>query len=166
MAYNKEGFTIRYAEEKDAATVLSFIRELAVFEKMEEEMTATLPDIQSSLFQKKQAQVLLAESGGLPAGFAVFFYSYSTLLGGANIYLEDLFVKKEFRGRGLGRALLRRLAQIAAEQGCRRLDWLCHDWNTPAAAFYSSIGAYAINDRRMYRIDGKQLAEFAGKHLL
>lgn len=156
-----EEFSIRFAEERDAALILSFIRELAVYEHLEDQVRANEEDIRVSLFERRQAEVLLGEANGLPAAFAVFFHNYSTFLGKANLYLEDLFVREEYRGRGLGRAMLRRLAQIAAERGCERLDWLCLDWNSPAIAFYRGLGAQVIGDRRVFRLSGERLAGFA-----
>ncbi len=151
---------IRFAREEDAALILEFIRQLAVFEKLEDQITASAEDIRVSLFEKRQAEVIIAEVSGEPAAFALFFHNYSTFLGKANLFLEDLFVKEEYRGHGLGEAMLRRLAQIAVERGCERLDWLCLDWNHPAIAFYQRVGAVILADRRVFRISGDRLADF------
>jgi GNAT superfamily N-acetyltransferase len=152
---------IRYAEEADAALILNFITELAVFEEMGGEVTATEEDIRVSLFQRRQAEALIAEVSGSPAAFALFFTSYSTFLGKANLFLDDLFVRESYRGNGIGTALLQRLARIAVERGCGRLDWLVLDDNTDGAAFYRKQGAAALTDRRVYRLDGENLIAFA-----
>lgn len=155
------GFSIRFAEEKDAALILKFIQDLATFEKLDHEITADEEDIRISLFERKQAEVIIGEVNGRPAAFALFFHNYSTFLGKANLYLEDLFVKTEYRGKGFGKAMLRRLAEIAVARGCERLDWLCLDWNRSAVAFYQRLGAQIIDDRRVLRISGDRLAAFA-----
>jgi GNAT superfamily N-acetyltransferase len=156
---------IRYAPEKDAALILDFIRELAEFENMGGQVAATEADIRVSLFEKGQAGVIIAELDGLPAAFALFFHSYSTFLGRASLFLEDLFVREAFRGNGIGTAMLRRLAQIAAERGCGRLDWLVLDDNAGGAAFYRKHGAAALTDRRVYRLDGERLNGLAAGKL-
>lgn len=152
---------IRFAQSADAALILRFIRALAEFEEPDAEITATEEDIRVSLFERRQAEAILGEAGGEPAAFALFFSNYSTFLGRANLYLEDLFVREEYRGRGIGKAMLGKLAQIAAERGCERLDWLCLDRNGGAAAFYKSLGAQVIDDRRVFRISGERLKAFA-----
>ncbi len=154
-------FLIRFAEEKDAGLILEFIRELAVFEKLENQITATIEDIRVSLFEKRQAEVIIGEVNGKPATFAVFFHNYSTFLGKANLFLEDLFVKEEYRGNGFGKAMLKCLAEITVEHGCERLDWFCLDWNSPAIAFYQGMGAMILDDRRVFRLSGERLARFA-----
>ncbi|MDR2610102.1 MAG: GNAT family N-acetyltransferase [Clostridiales Family XIII bacterium] len=153
--------TIRYATEADTALILDFIRELAVFEGMGDEVVATETDLHVSLFERGQAEVIIAETGGEPVAFALFFQSYSTFLGKANLFLDDLFVREPFRGVGIGTAMLRRLARIAVERKCGRLDWLVLDGNADGAAFYKKQGAAALTDRRVYRLDGEGLAAFA-----
>ncbi|HBF40055.1 MAG TPA: GNAT family N-acetyltransferase [Firmicutes bacterium] len=152
---------IRYAEEKDVALILAFIHELAAFERMADQVTASGEDIRLSLFEKRQAEVILGEANSEPAAFALFFHNYSTFLGKANLFLEDLFVKEQYRGNGFGKAMLRRLAQIAVERGCERIDWLCLDWNRPAINFYQGIDAVILDDRRVFRISGDRLEGFA-----
>jgi GNAT superfamily N-acetyltransferase len=154
-------FLIRFANEKDAALIFELIRELAVFERLEDQISATVEDIRISLFEKRQAEVIIGEVNGEPAAFALFFHNYSTFLGKANLFLEDLFVKEQYRGNGFGEAMLRRLSKIAVERGCERLDWLCLDWNSPAIAFYQGVGAIILDDRRVFRISGDRLADFA-----
>ena len=119
----------------------------------------------TSLFDKKQAQVIIGEVNGIPAAFALFFHSYSTFLGKANLFLEDLFVREPYRGQKIGTAMLRRLAQIAVEQGCGRLDWLVLDDNLPGGAFYQKHGARPLSDRRVYRLDGEALTALAANKL-
>ncbi len=152
-------FLIRFAKEKDTALILAFIRELAVFERLEDWITAAVEDIRVSLFEKRQAEVIIGEVHGQPAAFALFFHNYSTFLGKANLFLEDLFVKEEYRSNGFGKAMLRCLAEIVVERGCERLDWLC--WNSSAIAFYQGMGAMILDDRRFFRISGERLAHFA-----
>lgn len=152
---------IRIAEAQDTALILEFIRELAAFEGMADQVAATAGDIRVSLFERQQAEVIIGEMDGSPAAFALFFHNYSTFLGKANLYLEDLFVREEYRGRGVGKAMLRRLARIAVERGGERLDWLCLDGNDPAIDFYRRLGAEVLNDRRVFRISGNQLAAYA-----
>ncbi len=152
---------IRFAKAQDTALILEFIRELAAFEGMADQVTATAGDIRVSLFERQQAEVVIGEIGGSPAAFALFFHNYSTFLGKANLYLEDLFVREEYRGQGVGKAMLRWLARIAVERGGERLDWLCLDGNDPAIDFYRRLGAEVLNDRRVFRISGNRLAAFA-----
>lgn len=151
---------IRFAEAKDAALILEFIRELAVFEGMADQIKASAGDIRVSLFEKRQAEAIIGEVEGKPAAFALFFHNYSTFLGKANLFLEDFFVREEYRGKGIGKAMLRRLAGIAVERGCERLDWLCLDENRAGKAFYQRLGAQALDDRRVFRISGQRLADF------
>lgn len=156
---------IRCAEKKDAALILSFIKELAAFEGMGDQVSAAETDIRTSLFEQRQAEVIIAEIDGNPAAFALFFHNYSTLSGKANLFLEDLFVREPYRGGGIGTAMLQRLAQIAMERGCGRLDWLVLDNNADGAAFYKKQGARALTDRRVFRLDSDRLTAFAANKL-
>jgi len=154
--------TIRSASRKDVALILAFIRELAAYEKLAHEVVADEDALAETLFgQEPQAFVLVAEVGGAPAGFALFFHNYSTFLGRRGIFLEDLFVRPEFRGHGIGRALLARLAAIAASRGFSRLEWAVLDWNQSAVGFYRKLGATAMNDWTVYRLAGEPLAKLA-----
>ncbi len=153
--------TFRYAEKSDTALILTFIKELAEYEKMLDEVIATEELLEDWLFEKKRAEVIFAQADGTAAGFALFFYNFSTFLGRAGIYLEDLFVKPEYRGSGIGRALLKKLAETAVERGCGRLEWWCLDWNKPSIDFYLSMGAEPMKDWTVYRIAGKTLMELA-----
>ena len=152
---------IRYANEPDSALILDFIKELAAYEGMGELVTATPETVRVSVFEKKQAEVLITEVNGEPAAFALFYPVYSTFLGKANLFLEDLFVREEYRGTGIGRKLLKRLAEIAAESGSERLDWYVLKDNEKGAAFYRHLGAIPLNDRRTYRLEGKKLKQLA-----
>lgn len=152
---------IRFAQETDIPVILDFIRALAVYEKLEHEVVATPELLAHWLFEKKTAEVLIAEEEGVPAGFALFFHNFSTFLGRGGIYLEDLFVRPEFRGRGFGKALLKRLAMIAVERGCGRLEWSCLDWNTPSIDFYLSMGAKPMEGWTVYRVTGETLEQMA-----
>ena len=152
---------IRYAERKDTAIILNFIKELALYENMLDQVVATEELLEEWLFDKKAAEVLLAVEDGREVGFALFFHNFSTFLGRAGIYLEDLFVLPEFRGRGFGKALLRKLAQTAIERGCGRLEWACLDWNKPSIDFYLSLGAKPLDDWTVYRLTGDTLRKMA-----
>lgn len=150
---------IRFAEEKDIPVILDFIRRLADYEHMLDEVVATEDLLREWLFERRTAEVLLAGEEGKTVGFALFFHNFSTFLGRGGIYLEDLFVQPEYRGRGIGKALLKRLARIAVERGCGRLEWSCLDWNRPSIDFYLSMGAQPMSDWTVYRITGQRLRE-------
>lgn len=151
----------RYAEEKDAAKILYFIKELAAYEKMSDEVIATEELLKEWIFEQKKAEVIFAIVDNKEIGFALFFHNFSTFLGRAGIYLEDLYVMPEYRGKGYGKALLKKLAQIAVERKCGRLEWWCLDWNQPSIDFYLSLGAEAMDEWTVYRIAGEKLTEFA-----
>lgn len=154
-------FTIRQANINDVSTILSFIKALAEYEDMSDQVVATEELLKEWLFEKKKAEVLLAMEGDTAVGFALYFYNFSTFLGRAGIYLEDLFVKKEYRGKGYGKALLKELARIAVSQGCGRLEWCCLDWNQPSIDFYLSLGARPLDDWKQYRVTGDTLKALA-----
>jgi GNAT superfamily N-acetyltransferase len=150
------------ATEADVKTILQFIRDLAIYEKLEHEVVATEESLRASLFgEKRFAEVILAEDAGERVGFALFFHNYSTFLAKPGIYLEDLFVKPERRGKGYGKALLAYLAKLAVERGCGRLEWSVLDWNTPAIDFYRSIGAEPMSEWTVQRMTGEVLKKFA-----
>ena len=157
-----DSITIRPASKNDAALILSFIRGLAEYEKLAHEVVGTEQDLQRTLFgEKPSAEVLIAEHNGKPAGFALFFTSYSTFLARPGIYLEDLFVLPEYRGFGIGKALLAFLAGLVVERKMGRLDWSVLDWNEPAIKFYEQIGARGLTDWTQYRLDGEALRQLA-----
>ena len=153
---------IRFAQVEDCALILHFIEALADYEKLRDQVVATEEKLRSTLFGKRPgAEVLIAECDGQPAGFALFFSNYSTFLGQPGIYLEDLFVPEEFRGRGLGKALLARLASLTVERQGGRLDWSVLDWNQPSIDFYKSIGARPLDDWTQFRLTGQALLQLS-----
>lgn len=153
---------IRPATAADAPLILNFITELAVYEKAEHEVVATVQDIEASLFSPAAtATALICEMNGEPIGFCVYFFSYSTWLGKKGLYLEDLYVSPKSRGSGAGKQMLRHLARIACETGCGRFEWSVLDWNAPAIGFYESIGASAQSEWVRYRLAGDALRAFA-----
>jgi GNAT superfamily N-acetyltransferase len=155
------GFRIRTAVESDSGTILGFIRELAEFEKLLHEVEATEEMIRKSIFEEHTAEVVLAELDGRPVGFALFFHNFSTFLGKPGIYLEDLYVRPEFRGNGYGKRLLIHLARLTKERDCGRFEWAVLNWNENAISFYRSMGAKPMNEWRVYRLTGKELDEAA-----
>ena len=153
---------IREASERDVPLILSFIRELAEYEKLSHEVVATEDGLRESLFGgRRYAEVLIAEHDGAPAGFALFFHNFSTFLGKPGIYLEDLYVRPEFRGRGVGKELLINLARLAKERGCGRLEWWVLDWNESSIGFYRELGAVPMDDWTVYRVSGMALEDLA-----
>ncbi len=152
----------RYAEEKDCGLILQFIRELGAYENLLDEIVATEDLLREWIFEKKKAEVIFACEDGREVGFALFFHNFSTFLGRAGIYLEDLYVMPEYRGRGYGKAILSKLAEIAVGRGCGRLEWWCLDWNQPSIDFYKSLGAQPMDEWTVYRITGETLTELAG----
>ncbi|MBE6686846.1 MAG: GNAT family N-acetyltransferase [Ruminococcaceae bacterium] len=153
--------TFRYAQKSDCALILHFIKELAAYEKMLNEVVATEELLQKWIFDNKKAEVIFACVEGKEVGFALFFHNFSTFLGRSGIYLEDLYVIPEHRNKGYGKALLKKLAQIALERGCGRLEWWCLDWNQPSIDFYLSLGAEPMKDWTVYRIAGDTLKELS-----
>ncbi len=153
--------TFRNAERKDTALILQFIKELADYEKMLDEVVADETTLETWIFDKQKAEVIFAVEDGKEVGFALFFHNFSTFLGRAGIYLEDLYVKPEYRGKGYGKAILKKLASIAVERGCGRLEWWCLDWNKPSIDFYLSLGAEPMSDWTVYRIAGDTLKQLA-----
>ena len=152
---------VRFATEADAPLILRFIRSLAEYEKMAEQVVATEELLREWIFDKQKAEVLFVCEEGREVGFALFFHNFSTFLGRAGIYLEDLFVLPEYRGRGYGKALLRELAKITRERGCGRLEWACLDWNRPSIEFYKALGAVPMEEWTTYRLTGETLQEMA-----
>src|SRR5438445_5655105 len=155
-------FSIRVAKEADVPLILQFIRDLAEYERLLDKVVATEAQLRQSLFGNPRfAEVLIAEEDGTPVGFALFFHNYSTFLAQPGIYLEDLFVKPEYRGRGYGKALLARLAQIARERNCGRVEWAVLDWNEPSIAFYESLGARKMDEWHTFRLTGPALVSLS-----
>ena len=153
--------TIRFATENDCALILHFIRDLAEYEKMADQVVASEELLREWIFEKQKAEVLFVCEEGKELGFALFFHNFSTFLGRAGIYLEDLFVLPDYRGKGYGKALLKKLAQIAVERGCGRLEWSCLDWNSPSIDFYRSLGAIPMDDWTTYRLPGETLKKLS-----
>ena len=152
------GFHIRPAAEADAPLILQFIRELAQYERLLHEVVATEESLRETLFgARPYAEVSLGYLADDPAAFALYFHNYSTFLGRPGIYLEDLYVREEFRGRGLGRAMLRSLARLAVERGCGRLEWAVLNWNEPAINFYRGLGAAPMDEWTVFRVTGDAL---------
>lgn len=157
-----EELRIRFATVDDVSLILTLIRGLAQYERLANEAVTTEADVRASLFgERPAAEVLIAEVGDDAAGFALFFHNYSTFLGRRGLYLEDLFVFPAHRGRGIGRALMRRLAQLAVERNCGRFEWWVLDWNESAISFYESLGARAMSDWTVYRLTGEPLERLA-----
>ena len=155
-------FAIRAATESDVPLILQFIRDLAEYERLSHKVVATEERLRASLFGSPRfAEVIVGEEDGAAVGFALFFHNYSTFLAQPGIYLEDLFVKPEARGRGYGKALLARLAQLARERGCGRVEWAVLDWNAPSIAFYRSVGAVSLDDWKIMRLTGEPLNAMA-----
>ena len=151
----------RFAEERDTPLILDFIKGLADYARMLDQVVADEATLADQLFRKKNAEVLFALEDGKEVGFALFFHNFSTFLGRSGLYLEDLFVLPEHRGKGYGKAILQKLATIAVERGCGRLEWWCLDWNKPSIDFYRSLGAEPMSDWTVYRLTGETLNSLA-----
>jgi GNAT superfamily N-acetyltransferase len=167
VATKVPGFTIRFATEQDVPLIVQFIKGLAEYEKLAHEVTASEELLRETLFgTRRVAEVIIGDYEGEPVAFAVFFHNFSTFLGRPGIYLEDLFVKPDMRGRGFGRILLTYLARVAKERNCGRVEWSVLDWNEPAIRFYKSLGAVPLDEWTMYRLTGDaldaQAREFGG----
>lgn len=155
--------TFRYAVRKDIPLILQFIRDLAEYEKLLDEVVADEATLEEWIFDQKKAEVIFAMEKGKEVGFALFFHNFSTFLGRAGLYLEDLFVLPEYRGKGYGKQLLKKLAAIAVQRKCGRLEWWCLDWNQSSIDFYLSLGAEPMSDWTVYRISGDTLQDLAQK---
>lgn len=161
MDTNLDGFKLRFAEINDVSLILGFIRELAYYEKMSHNVVATEEILKESLFERKMAEVIIAEYENKPISYALFFYNFSTFLGRPGIYLEDLYVKPEMRGNGMGKIILSFLAKLAIDRKCGRLEWSCLDWNEPSIKFYKQLGATPMDDWTVYRVDDNALNKLA-----
>jgi len=157
--------TLRFATPDDTELILDFIQGLAEYEKLGHEVVADEESLRRTLFgDRPAAEVVLADLDGNPAGFALFFHNYSTFLGRPGLYLEDLYVKPELRGHGIGKTLLSHLAAIAVERGCGRFEWSVLDWNEPAIRFYENLGAKAMNGWTIFRVTGEDLSSLANEN--
>lgn len=154
-------FSIRQATEADVPEILNLIRGIAVYEKMENEVIATEESLRASMFERHMAHALLGELDGKVIGFALYFYNFSTFNGCEGLYLEDLFVWEEYRGKGYGKALFCKVAEIAVAQNCPRYEWTCLDWNQPSLAFYHSMGAVPMDQWTVQRLSGDALKKAA-----
>ncbi|AZI20510.1 GNAT family N-acetyltransferase [Chryseobacterium taklimakanense] len=154
-------FTIRKATENDIPTILHLITQLAIYEKLEHEVVATEETLKQTIFVQNYAEVIIGEEDGQPVGFALFFHNYSTFLSKPGIYLEDLFVEVEHRGKGYGKKLLAELARIAKERNCGRLEWSVLNWNTPSIEFYKSLGAKPMDEWTVYRMTEQEINDLA-----
>ena len=152
----------QFAVRSDTPEILAFIKGLAEYEHMADDVVADVPTLEHWLFNEKKAEVIFAVEDGVKVGFALFFHNFSTFLGRAGIYLEDLFVKPEYRGRGYDKGLLTKLSEIAVERGCGRLEWWCLNWNTPSIEFYKSMGAVPMDEWTTFRIAGETLQKLGG----
>ncbi|MBC8060665.1 MAG: GNAT family N-acetyltransferase [Clostridiaceae bacterium] len=159
-------FTLRFAEEKDLSIILNFIKALAEYENMAEDVVATEDLLKVSLFEKKSAEVVIGEYQGKPVSFALFFHNFSTFLGKPGIYLEDLFVLPEARGRGIGKIMLSFLANLTIQRGCGRLEWSCLNWNEPSINFYKKQGAISMDEWTVYRACDDALIELSKENKL
>jgi GNAT superfamily N-acetyltransferase len=163
-AEERPGFTIRLARAEDAGTLANLVWELAVYERLEQFAQATADDFREHLFgPRPRAEAILAEVDGHPVGFALAFLTFSTFRGKPGMYLEDIFVRPEHRGSGIGKALLATMARLAADRGCGRLEWAVLNWNTPAIGFYLSLGARPMDEWTVYRVDDGPLARLAAQ---
>jgi GNAT superfamily N-acetyltransferase len=155
-------FSIRSARPDDAETIATLIRELAAYERLEDQAKATADDLTRHLFgDRPSAEVLIAETDGVPVGFALFFSTFSTFRGQPGLYLEDIFVRPEHRGQGIGKALLARVARVAVDRNCGRLEWSVLDWNTPSIEFYRSQGGEPMSDWTVFRVADRALSDLA-----
>lgn len=156
-----ESLSFRAARRADVLLILGMIRALAEYEQLLSEVVATESVLEEWLFDKKKAEVLFPMLEGKEIGFALYFHNFSTFLGRAGLYLEDLYIQPEYRGRGYGRKVLQKLAQIAVERGCGRLEWWCLDWNASSIAFYKNLGAQPMDEWTVYRLTGDTLRGLA-----
>ena len=157
----KETLTFRYAVREDTPLILKFIRDLAAYENLLDEVVATEIILEEWLFEKQKAEVIFAVAADREVGFALFFHNFSTFLGRSGIYLEDLYIQPSMRGKRLGKIMLKQLAKLAVERRCGRLEWWVLDWNSPSIAFYLSLGAEPMKDWTVYRISGDTLVSLA-----
>jgi len=155
------GLTFRYAEEADMGLLLRFVKELAEYERLLDEVVATEDTLRESLFEKKAARAFFAVVDGTEVGFCVFYYNLSSFVGRAGIFIEDIYVKPEHRGRGYGKAMMKEIARMANEEGCGRVEWSCLDWNEQSINFYLSLGAKPMDEWTVYRMAGDALKDFS-----
>ena len=160
-----EQFNLRKTTREDTELILSFIKELAEYEKMTDDVIATKELIEEHVFDKERVEVLIAEENNIPIGFCLFFYNFSTFVGRSGIYLEDVYIQPPYRGKGYGKIIFKELAKIAVERNCGRMEWVCLDWNKPSIEFYKKMGAVSMDDWSTYRLTGDGLRQVAQKEL-
>ena len=158
-----EHFTLRFAKESDVDIILDFIKALAAYEKMSEQVTTTKEILEESLFHRNVAEVIIGEYYNKPVGFMLFFYNFSTFIGKPGIYLEDLYINEDMRNKSFGKVMLSYLAKLTVERDCKRLEWSCLKWNEPSIKFYKKLGAIAMDEWTTYRLTGAKLKELANK---
>jgi len=158
-----EKFNLRFAKEDDCGIILGFIKELAIYEDLLEEVVATEEILKTSLFVRKAAEVVIGEYDGVPVSYMLFVHNFSTFLGKPGIYLEDLYVKPEMRGKGLGTILLSYLGKLALERDCGRVEWSCLDWNKKSIDFYKGLGAEPMEEWTVYRVTGDRIGRLANE---
>ena len=161
-----DDFTIRFAEEKDASVIFGMVKELAEYEKLLDAFEATIELFKESLFGRGVAEALIGEYRGRPVGYAIFFYNFSTFKGRIGIFIEDIYVKPELRGRGLGEAMFSFIAKLAIKRKCWRVEWACLNWNKPSISFYKKLDAVGLDDWKIYRLEGYYLKRAADKAML
>lgn len=154
---NNDALNIRFANESDLGTIVKFIKELAAYEELGDQVKATEDSLRESVFVRRKAEILIAEYEGSPIGYALFFFNFSTFVGRHGLYIEDIYITPDMRKKGYGKKLFAYLADYAAKQGCGRMEWACLDWNAPSIAFYKSLGAKAMEEWTVYRLNEGQL---------
>jgi GNAT superfamily N-acetyltransferase len=153
----KNEFRIRTTDIDDAELVLSYIKKIASYEELSDKVVADVDDVRKSIFDKRQAEVVIAEVDSKPIGFMLYFFSYSTFWGRANLYLEDLFIDEVYRHQGYGKLMFKALAKIAVKNDCKRIDWMCLDWNQKSIEFYQSLGAKPLNEWITFRLEDQEI---------
>ena len=149
---NIEGFTLRETSENDLSLILGFIKEIAEYEKLSNAVDATEESLKKYVFEKRRAEVLIVEKDENPIGYVVYFYNFSTFTGTSGLYLEDVFIRSEYRGMGLGKEIFKILGKLAREEGCKRMEWVCLNWNEPSKKFYEGLGAISMDEWTTFRL--------------
>lgn len=149
---NIEGFTLRETSENDLSLILGFIKEIAEYEKLSHAVDVTEESLKKYVFEKRRAEVLIVEKDENPIGYVVYFYNFSTFTGTSGLYLEDVFIRSEYRGMGLGKEIFKILGKLAREEGCKRMEWVCLNWNEPSKKFYKGLGAISMDEWTTFRL--------------
>lgn len=156
---NIEGFTLRETSENDLSLILGFIKEIAEYEKLSNAVDATEESLKKYVFEKRRAEVLIVEKDENPIGYVVYFYNFSTFTGTSGLYLEDVFIRSEYRGMGLGKEIFKILGKLAREEGCKRMEWVCLNWNEPSKKFYKGLGAISMDEWITFRLTEDYIRE-------